>query len=193
MIQKYLPQGETLPDIPAPNKTISFPAVTLTETAALSESFTKRVKSDKILIMEDLGQDFGYIHYETTLKECVKGTLQIKDVRDYAVVLLNGEQIGSFDRRHRQSKIDIDVETVPAKLEILVENVGRVNYGPDILNNHKGITEKVTINDQEINGWIISPLPLYKAKVGSYKFSGLNFFNKLTDRHEGILPVLHLI
>lgn len=172
VIQKYLPQGETLPDIPAPNKTISFPAVTLTETAALSESFTKRVKSDKTLTMEDLGQDFGYIHYETTLKECVKGTLQIKDVRDYAVVLLNGKQIGSLDRRHRQSKIDIDVETVPAKLEILVENVGRVNYGSDILNNHKGITEKVTINDREINGWIISPLPLYKAKVESYKFSG---------------------
>ena len=39
-----------------------------------------------------------------------------------------------------------------AKLEILVENVGRINYGPDLLDNLKGITENVTIAGKEVNG-----------------------------------------
>ncbi len=171
VVQKYLPEGEKLPDVPALNKVISFAPVTLTETADLPVAFTKRVQSDKILTMEDLGQDFGYVHYETILNKPGKGTLVIKDVRDYAVVLIDGKQVGSLDRRYRQSKIEIDVKKVPAKLEILVENVGRVNYGSDILNNHKGITDKVTFNDAELTGWTISPLPLYKADVDLYKFS----------------------
>lgn len=171
VIQKNLPEGETLPDVPPLNKVISFPEITLTESAELSTAFANRVQSETTLTMEDMEQDFGYIHYETTINKAVKGTLQIKDVRDYAVVLLNGKQIGSLDRRHRQSSLEIDVKEVPAKLEILVENVGRVNYGVDILNNHKGITEKVTINDEELKNWTITSLPLYKADVKDFKFS----------------------
>lgn len=100
----------------------------------------------------------------------VKGTLVINDLRDYAVVLVDGKQVGSLDRRHRQNKLELDIPKAPAKLEILVENVGRVNYGPDILNNRKGITRNVTLDGQELRGWTITPLPLYKAEVGKLKF-----------------------
>lgn len=168
VIQKYLPEGETIPEIPAENPVISFPEITLTESAPLSAAFTERIKSDTILTMEDVNQDFGYIHYETTVNEPIKGALIVKDVRDYAVVLLNGKQIGSLDRRHRQNKLNVDISEVPARLEILVENVGRVNYGADLLNNLKGITEKVTINGTPLQGWTISPLPLYKAAVSGF-------------------------
>lgn len=168
VIQKNLPAGETLPEIPAENPVISIPEITLTESAPLSVAFTERVQSDTILTMEDVNQDFGYIHYETTVNEPIKGALVIKDVRDYAVVLLNGKQIGSLDRRHRQNKLNVDISEVPARLEILVENVGRVNYGADLLNNLKGITEKVTINGTPLKGWTISPLPLYKAAVSNF-------------------------
>lgn len=174
VLQKYLPEGEKLPEVPAENPVISFPQITLAESAELSEAFTERVSSDKLLTMEDLSQDFGYIHYETILDKPVKGTLVIKDVRDYAVVSVNGKQIGSLDRRHRQSKLEVDIREVPAKLEILVENVGRVNYGSDIAHNLKGITEKVTLNGEELKNWTVSPLPLYKAEMSSYKFNNQN-------------------
>lgn len=120
--------------------------------------------------MEDMGQDFGYIHYETTLNEPMKGNLVIQELRDYAVVMLNGKQIGSLDRRHRQNKLPVDIQQVPAKLEILVENVGRVNYGGDILNNLKGITKKVTLNGKELKDWTITSLPLYKADFTGVKW-----------------------
>ncbi len=171
VLQRYLHKDETLPDVPAPNPIIEIEELTLSESAPLTAAFNKRYDSKQPLRMEDVNQDFGYIHYETVIEKPVKGKLTIKNVRDYAVILVNGKKVGSLDRRHRQSSLSIDIKDVPAKLEIIVENVGRVNFGPDILNNHKGITEKVTINGDEITGWKTTPLPLYKADVDGFKFS----------------------
>lgn len=168
VIQKYLPEGERLPEIPAENPVISFPEITLSESAPLEAAFTDRIVSEKTLTMEDVNQDFGYIHYETSIQKPLKGVLAIRDVRDYAVVLVNGKQIGSLDRRHRQSTLEVDISTVPAKLEILVENVGRVNYGSGLLENLKGITGKITVDGEELGGWTVSPLPLYKADVSAF-------------------------
>lgn len=170
-IQKYLPEGEALSDVPAENPRISFPMIELEESAPLSSAFTERIVSDRPLTMEAMNQDFGYIHYETVIDNPVKGIMQLKDLRDYAVVLVNGVQIGSIDRRLRQNKIEIDIKEAPARLEILVENVGRVNYGIDIQNNLKGITEKVLLDGEEINGWTVSPLPLYKADVTRFEWT----------------------
>ena len=169
VIQKHLPVGEKLPEIPEENPVVSFPTIQLTECAPLNGVFGKRYKATRPLTMEDVDQDFGYIHYETTLKEAAKGTLLVKELRDYAVVLVNGKQIGSLDRRLRLNKIAIDAPA-QAKLEILVENVGRVNYGGDILNNLKGITEKVSLNGKELLGWTITPLPLYRADMSKVTF-----------------------
>ena len=162
VIQKHLPEGETLPDVPALNPISTFPAVTLTQQAPLSAAFTRRIQSEQPLTMEDADMDFGYIHYETTLPAAAKGLLVIKELRDYGVVSVNGKNVGSLDRRHRQNKIEVDIPA-GGKLEILVENVGRVNYGPDLLNNLKGITEKVTLGGKPLTGWTTTPLPLYAS------------------------------
>ena len=42
-----------------------------------------------------MNQDYGYLHYETTIAEPVKGKLAINELRDYAVVILNGKVVGS--------------------------------------------------------------------------------------------------
>lgn len=165
VIRKHLPEGTVLPDVPVENPVISFPMITLKEAAPLSAAFTERIVADRPLPMEAVGQDFGYIHYETVIDSPVRGIMQLKDLRDYAVILVNGIQIGSLDRRLRQNKLEVDIKETPARLEILVENTGRVNYGIDMQNNLKGITEKVLLNGGEINGWTVSPLPLYKANV----------------------------
>lgn len=64
--------------------------------------------------MEDVDQDFGYIHYETTVPHAVKGRLVVKDVRDYAVVLVNGRKVGTLDRRLRQNKLDVNIPARPS-------------------------------------------------------------------------------
>ena len=164
VIQKHLPAGEHLPEVPALNPIATFPTLQLVEQAPLSAAFTQRVTSEKTLTMEELGVDFGYIHYETTLPKAMKGLLLIKELRDYAVILVDGKQIGSLDRRHNQNKMDVDLPA-GCKLEILVENVGRVNYGADLLNNLKGITQYVSVGGEQLKNWIVTPLPLYSSVV----------------------------
>ncbi len=163
MIRKHLPEGTVLPDLPEPNPVATFAAVELTDSAPLRAAFSRRLEADRPLTMEEADQDFGYIHYETTLREGGKGLLVLKKLRDYAVVWVNGKRVGTLDRRHRQNKMEVDIPA-GAKLSILVENTGRVNYGPDLLDNLKGITEGVTLAGKEIVGWTTTPLPLYTLK-----------------------------
>lgn len=165
MIQRHLPAGVALPDVPAENPIATFAPVELVQAAPLSMAFGKRLQSERPLTMEAAGQDFGYIHYETVLPRAMKGRMVIKELRDYAVVLANGRPLGSLDRRHLQNRMNVDLPAGTC-LEILVENVGRVNYGADLLHNFKGITECVTIDGVELKGWTVTPLPLYASLAG---------------------------
>jgi len=170
VIQKYLPEGTALPDVPADNPTTSFAAIELKESAPLKSAFHQTTQSENVLSMEDLGVDFGYIHYQTTINKAGKQKLIIQDLRDYAVILVNGKQVASLDRRYNQNNVLLDIPQAPAVLEILVENTGRVNYGPDIQFNRKGITNQVLWGDEKLTGWSITPLPLYKEKVSELNF-----------------------
>ena len=173
VIQKYLPEGTVLPDVPADNPTTSFAAIELKESAPLKSAFHQTTQSENVLSMEDLGVDFGYIHYQTTINKAGKQKLIIQDLRDYAVILVNGKQVASLDRRYNQNNVLLDIPQAPAVLEILVENTGRVNYGPDIQFNRKGITNQVLWGDEKLTGWSITPLPLYKEKVSELNFGEL--------------------
>lgn len=170
VIQKHLPQGTVLPEVPADNPTTTFATIELKESAPLAAAFHQTTPSENVLSMEDLGIDFGYIHYQTTINKASKQKLIIQDLRDYAVILVNGEQVASLDRRYNQNNVVLNIRKVPATLEILVENTGRVNYGPDILFNRKGITNQVLWGDEKLTGWSITPLPLYKEEVSKIRF-----------------------
>ena len=170
IIQKYLPEGTQLPEVPADNPTTTFATVELKESAPLTTAFHQTIQSEDVLSMEDVGADFGYIHYQTTIKTPGKQKLIIQDLRDYAVILVDGKQVASLDRRYNQNSTTLDIHKVPATLEILVENTGRVNYGPDILFNRKGITSQVLWGNEKLTGWSITPLPLYKEEVSSLSF-----------------------
>lgn len=169
-IQKYA--KEPLIDVPADNPCIAISDIKLTQSAPLASVFTGSVTSDSTLTMEEMGQDFGYIHYETTIDR--GGKLVIRDLRDYAVIMLDGVQVGSLDRRYLQNSITIEAPSKPAKLEILVENVGRVNYGSELLHNRKGITDQVLLDGTELRGWNITPLPLYKQSFKKVPFESSN-------------------
>ena len=133
----------------------------LLDSVPLRAAFGRSMQSERPLTMEEAGQDFGYIHYQTTVEKGGKGRLVLRKLRDYAIVFVNGKRVGSLDRRFSQTGMMVDIPD-GAKLEILVENVGRINYGPDLLDNHKGITESVSFCGKELKGWTTTPLPLYQ-------------------------------
>ncbi|MDQ0254106.1 beta-galactosidase [Evansella vedderi] len=118
--------------------------------------------------MEELGQDYGYILYRTKLTgPKKKAPLTIQEVRDRALVFVNQEFQGVIDR-WKNNTIDIEVPVEGAQLDILVENMGRINYGPN-LKDIKGITEGVRFAYQFQYDWEIYSLPMDNLEKLNYK------------------------
>jgi len=160
VIRKYLPADESLPELPANSPaTAAIPRFELKESAPLTARLPQPHKSDKPLPMELVGQSYGLILYRTRLARPAKGTLEIAEARDFAVIMSNGMTLGTLDRRLKQTKVEIDLPA-GAALDILVENMGRINFGPELVADRKGIAGKVTLNGAELTGWEIFLLPL---------------------------------
>jgi beta-galactosidase len=159
VLAKYLAPGETLPDVPATTPIIEIPKIALTESAAIFDNLGTPVKSEKPLSFEDLDQGYGYVLYRTKISGPVDASLRIKELRDYATVYLDGKRVAVLDRRHKQDATELKVTGKSATLDILVENGGRINYGGQLPDNRKGITESVTLGDQDLIGWEMYKFP----------------------------------
>lgn len=181
IIQKHLPAGVTLPPVPAANKTIAVPSISLTATAPLFTNLGKPVINEKPLCFEDLDQGYGFVLYRTLLKDAADGLLQIKELRDYATVYLNGQRISVLDRHLRQDSLQLKGAKKGDVLDILLENNGRINYGPYLTDNRQGITEKVTLNGTELTGW----------KMYKFPFQNTSNFKYSTKAITGAQPALY--
>ena len=168
VIKKYLPAGTALPELPAPLPMIEIPRLELKESASLFSALGRPVKSERPQPMEAVGQNYGFILYRKRLDRAAKGTLEITEARDYALVYQSDKRLGVLDRRLKQNSLNVELSTA-APLDILVENMGRVNFGPHMVTDRKGITEKVMLGGEELRGWEIYPLPL--ADLSRLKFS----------------------
>ncbi|HTU69882.1 MAG TPA: beta-galactosidase family protein [Candidatus Baltobacteraceae bacterium] len=149
-----------LPAVPHLEPVLSLPAPVLVETAALSQAFGRAFAAPDPLPMESVGQAYGYILYQTRIRGAARGELAIEALRDYAVVCVDGDVVGRLDRRLGESVLSIDRAPEGSLLEILVENGGRVNYGPDFPFEQKGITRAVYWNGQPLLDWTVRPLDL---------------------------------
>ena len=160
---------ERLPAIPAPNEVIAIPSIKFDATLdlfTLIESQTP-VESDNSMTFEDLNQGHGYVLYRRKFNQPISGKLEITGLRDYALVYVNGKQVGELNRNTKTYSMDIDIP-FNGTLDILVENMGRINYGAKIIDNLKGITSPVLIAGQEITGkWKMYGLPMSSEPVVS--------------------------
>jgi beta-galactosidase len=97
--------------------------------------------------------------YRTTVDGGATGKLLIKELRDYGLVFINGKRAGVLDRRLGKNSLDVTLPAGKVTLDILVENLGRINFGSYLLENKKGITEKVIFNNKELKNWQMISLP----------------------------------
>jgi beta-galactosidase len=150
----------TPPDIPVVPAPIPLPAIALSRTATLWETLGRGQRVERPRPMEAFGQSYGYILYRTRLTGPLTGTLRIRDVRDYAQAYVNRALVGTLDRRLTQDALAIDVPAGTSDLDILVENLGRVNFNKPIREERKGITTPVTLDGRELTTWDVFPLPM---------------------------------
>jgi len=159
VIKKYLPKGQVLPVVPQPRKAIETQPVKFTSVQDLFQLLPTPVKNEKPLTFEALNQDYGFVLYRTTMEGGEKGMLKINQLRDYGLIFINGVKAGILDRRYKQDSLYITLPKGNVVLDILVENLGRINYGPFLLDNNKGITQNVMLNGKELKGWQMYSLP----------------------------------
>lgn len=171
VIQKHLPAGQTLPEVPAAKSAISIPSVKFTQASNVFDVLPPAKTNATPLTFEDLNQAYGFVLYRTTVEGGVSGLLKIKDLRDYGLVFINGKRVGVLDRRLAQDSLNITLPKGKVTLDILVENLGRINFGPYLLKNKKGITEKVMLNGKELKGWEMFPLPFEHISAVAFKNS----------------------
>jgi len=158
VIQKHVQQP--LPDVPAPKKTIVIPTITFDSSADIFSILPAPVTADKPLTFEQLHQAYGYVLYRTKVKNAQSGILKIKELRDYGVVFINGKKQGIVDRMLKLDSMPVTLSAGENTINILVENLGRINFGPNLLKNEKGITESVTLNGKELKNWQLFSLPM---------------------------------
>ena len=117
-------------------------------------ALVQKISSAQTRTMEQLGQDFGYLLYSTTLRgPFTEQTLDLGRVHDRAIVFLNGKRVGLWERSRQKDRIVLSLAAgETAKLEILVENMGRVNYGTKLL-DCKGLLDGVRLGQQFHFGW----------------------------------------
>lgn len=158
LIEQHSPGAQT-PPLPAALPLIEIPRFELTESARLDSLLDNPVHSIQPKPMESVGQSYGFILYRWTPERPTKGRLNIIRMNDYALIYQGDNKLAELDRRFNQNAADIDL--APAQpLDILMENMGRINYGPRMLDDRKGITERVLLNGKELGGWQIFRLPL---------------------------------
>lgn len=170
LFSKHLQEGETLPEVPKPIPTMSIAQFATTEVAPLFSNLPKPAVETGIKTMEDYDQAFGSILYRTTLPEASNGEIIINEVHDYAYVYLNGKKIASLNRSKGQNSFVLPKNTPKgAVLDILIEAMGRINFGGAI-HDRKGITESVTLKnasgkDQVLSNWKIYSINLKNDKA----------------------------
>lgn len=146
LLAKYA--DKKLPKVPKPIPVISVPAFKFTEYAPLFDNLPTPVKSDKVKTMEEFDQGWGSIVYTATLPE-LKGQskLTIKEGHDYLQVFIDGKYVGALDRRMGEKELLLPSCRKGARMDILVEAMGRINFGRAI-KDFKGINSDVTLQTQ---------------------------------------------
>ena len=106
--------------------------------------------------MEQLGQNYGYLLYRTKIqKDIEEERYRIIDGRDRAQVYLNGSHQATQYQEQIGEDILIQLEEENNQLDILMENMGRVNYGHKLLadTQRKGLRQGVMSDLHFILDW----------------------------------------
>ncbi len=147
------------PPVPTIAPPIAIAPFRLIAARSLWQSLPAPIASPRLLTMEEVGQNYGYILYRTKLRTAGTGDLTLDQLHSYARIYLDGAQVGILDRRLGQSSLPLTARA-GQQLDILVENTGRVNFSIVLRGERAGITNRVLWRGQPLIGWKIYPLPM---------------------------------
>lgn len=174
-IGKYIPlkSGE----LPKPTPKMQVDALPMQRCASLHDvmdhfrkkNWLKRATSRFPQTFEELGQDFGFLHYSTEVSVGVSGrhNLSMHGLRDRAQVFLRNETfiimqdfgISTMENPKLSEMVTINKGD---RLEILVENMGREDFGPGN-RDFKGL-RNVSVGNQFLTNWTTEAVPVTRNR-----------------------------
>jgi len=136
------------------------------------DTLSKKTTSPYPVSMEKLGQNYGYILYRSTLaKEQSLNRIRLWRANDRANIFVDGKPVKILYDRELLTEHEVKADMEPGStLDILMENMGRVNFGPRMEEQRKGIDGCVQINGHMHHDWEIYPLSL--DNTAAIDFSG---------------------
>ena len=149
-----------IPDVPARLPVIAVAAFRLTARAGVYDLVARvsPVHAPDPLSFADLDLPHGYVLYRHRTAAALGGELAVPGLRDVAHVFVNGRRVATLDRRTGRLTAPV---TIPAggRLDVFVESLGHINYGPLLVNDRKGIVQPVTLGGKRLSGWDMYRLP----------------------------------
>ena len=157
VVQKLFPENETF--APRTRRRVSYGEADLKGKVSLDscvEALAGCRESVYPMTMEECGSGYGYMLYRTEVLGC-GGEMKVKAIQtaDRVQFYLNGRYQGTQYGDEIGEEILMKFEEGLNTLEILVENLGRVNYGYKLMSpsQKKGIRSGVMVDIHFESGW----------------------------------------
>ncbi len=167
----------TPPAVPALEPMLSGKTISLTQSESLWDALPDAVQADAPRSMEELGQGYGYLLYRTTIGPGFAASgaggavLRIGVLHSYARVYVDGKLQGVIDRRLGQTELPVKAHA-GQRLDVLVENSGRINFTTRIRGERAGMLGDVSLRGKVLHGWEMMPLPLNEPPANGYAVQG---------------------
>ena len=204
VLREMISKHEKIPIVPIPANTtkVAYGKVQMTRMSSFLDAVPKLaaphgpVDATFPLTMEQIGHSYGFVLYRTVIPKTFAHSavsLTISSlVRDRAIVYVGKIRQASMFRRFGQTSVRLVVGNHP-QLDILVENAGRINVGPWMV-DPKGIVGNVTINGTLIKNWQMYPINLDNvvseaSSFGLYHLSRDGRNNDLSASGDTFAPV----
>ena len=189
MMAKYN-EGKKLPAVPkAPMPIITIPKFELKTFAELLLAPGKEERG-ALKTFEEMDMGWGMMLYSTTLPDIPTQSVLTAEMHDFAQVFIDGEYIGKVDRVKNEKSLTLPPVKKGQKLLILVEGMGRINFGRAI-KDFKGIVGDVTISAEVDNNevtwkprewWQCATDDSYETAVNTLRLTANSNINKATEK-----------
>lgn len=162
VIRRHCPSAVDEWALPVPRPAVGYGRIALDGYAPLFASLddlSEALASVTPEPMERFGQDYGFILYSTDLGHLPDGrlyTLRLENLADRAQVFVDGAPYGTLYRNDGEPALVIP----RGRLDILVENMGRVNANTGLQARFEKGISAATVDRHRLFHWTVRRLPL---------------------------------
>lgn len=157
VVKEVLPEVEQFE--PLVKESMAFENIELKNKVSLFnviDEVSEKVESKYPLTMEELEHYYGYVLYRTKINQFdEESILKVVDASDRVQVFVNEEYVTTQYQYDIGNDISIVANPGELQVDLLIENIGRVNYGYKLLGEaqRKGIRTGVMHDKHFVNDW----------------------------------------